>query len=152
MTMPHKRCKTTAAVIESDEKARQALALRRAGSDFDTIAKQVGYSNRSGAWKAVSRLLKQRSDESAKDAEAVLSLELDRLDFMLRALWPKVMAGDPLAIDRAIKIQDRRAKYLGLDAPARQELTGKDGAQLFGPVIFIPPEDGGENGAAPAAP
>lgn len=91
---------------------------------FDEIAKRVGYANRSGAWKAVMSLLEKRAAESAKDADAVISMELERLDAMLRALWPKVEKGDTAAIDRVIKIQDRRAKYLGLDAPTKTDITG----------------------------
>lgn len=37
-------------------------------------------------------------------------------------------------------IQERRARYLALDAPARTELTGKDGAPLNGPGIYVPKE------------
>jgi len=47
------------------------------------------------------------------------ALELERLDVMLLALWRRVQNGDERAIDRALKIEERRAKLLGLDAPIR---------------------------------
>lgn len=41
----------------------------------------------------------------------------------------------------AIKLSERRSKLLGLDAPVKQEVTGKDGAPVAGPVIYIPEPD-----------
>jgi hypothetical protein len=39
--------------------------------------------------------------------------------------------GDPKLIDTMLKIMDRRAHYLGLDAPTKQEVGGKDGPVPF---------------------
>ena len=102
--------------ILSMEKSRQALELRKAGCDYRTIADRVGYAGPSAAHKAVMRALKLTVREPA---EEVRELEQSRLDQMLLALWPRVRQGDDQAIDRAIKIMDRRARLLGLDAPIR---------------------------------
>lgn len=45
-------------------------------------------------------------------------LELDRLDRMVRALWPGVLMGDTGVIDRVRAIGESRREILGLDAPA----------------------------------
>lgn len=42
---------------------------------------------------------------------------------MIGVLWPRVLKGDYLAMDRAIKLMERRAKLLGLDAPTKSEAT-----------------------------
>jgi hypothetical protein len=49
---------------------------------------------------------------------------------MLLALWPQVLKGNQGAIDRALRVMERRAKLLGLDAPTRQEVTGAEGGAL----------------------
>jgi hypothetical protein len=96
------------------ELARKALELRKAGANNDQIAKQLHLANRSVAWKLVQGALKQIVQEPA---EEVLRLELSRLDAMLLGLWPKAKTGDGLAVDRVLRIMDRRSAYLGLDQP-----------------------------------
>lgn len=116
--------------LRSEEKARKALSLRLSGLDFDKIAAKVGYTNRSGAWKAVNNLLAERRHESEQEAKELLVVELDRVDAMLVAVWDSALKGNLQAVDRVIKLLERRAKYLGLDAPARSEVSGPDGGPL----------------------
>ena len=119
--------KTAPGKIRAHEKASRALELRLAGKSFDAIAAELGYANRSGAFHAVDGLLKARIAEATENADELRKLDLERLDAMALALWPKASKGDGPSIDRLLRIQERRAKLLGLDAPAKQELTGKDG-------------------------
>ena len=51
-------------------------------------------------------------------AEEVRELMLERLDAALRAVWPRVLEADDGAINSLLRIEARRAKLLGLDAPA----------------------------------
>ncbi len=115
--MPQGKAKTPA-VVEHVEKQRQALELRKAGATFDQIAKALGYANAGGAYKVVQAGLRAVVQQPADE---VRQLEVERLDAMLRALWPDAMAGKWLAIDRCLGIMDRRARLLGLDAPLRIE-------------------------------
>lgn len=112
--------KTSKRMLAAHERARQALELRKAGVSITVIAQQLGYTNASGAYKAVERAILAVLREPA---EAVIELELARLDEMLFSIWPRVRAGDVLAVDRALRIMERRAKYLGLDAPKRVDIT-----------------------------
>jgi hypothetical protein len=100
--------------IAATERQRKALELRKAGASYDQIAKQLGYRGRSGAHKSVMAALKKTLKEPA---ESVRKLELARLDEMLLALWPQVKVGNHGAIDRALKIMQRRAALQGLDEP-----------------------------------
>jgi len=43
--------------------------------------------------------------------------ELDRLDVIIKAIWPNCEAGDKEAIASYMKVSERRAKLLGLDRP-----------------------------------
>ncbi len=113
--------------VRAHERHLQALELRKAGVTYEQIAGQLGYSNASGARKAVASALKATLREPA---EELRELEVVRLDAMLLPLWRRVQAGDEKAVDRVLRIMERRARLLGLDAPARTELSGAGG----GPV------------------
>ena len=90
----------------------EALALRRAGQTYDTIAAQMGYADRSAAWKAVERALEAAKHEAAG---AAVALELARLDEMLAAVYPGAILGNPQMIATVLRLMERRAKYLDLD-------------------------------------
>lgn len=93
---------------------REALELRRAGVTYDVIAERLMYANKGGAHKAVQRALKRTLQEPADELRA---LELDRLERLQVAVWPKAMRGDVASIDRVLRIAERRSKLLGLDLP-----------------------------------
>lgn len=93
--------------------ARKALELRRSGVTYRQIASALNLSL-SGAEKAVKRGLKMIVAEPAED---VLQLELDRLDGAWMGLWPRIQKGEPAAVTAGIRVIERRARLLGLDAP-----------------------------------
>jgi hypothetical protein len=101
------------------EKERRVLELRRAGYTFDDIAKTVGYASPSGAFYALSRALKRTLQQPANELR---EMETDRLDRLQAAVWPKALAGDNKAVDTILKIMDRRARLLGLDAPSKMQV------------------------------
>jgi hypothetical protein len=102
------------------DKERQVLELRRAGATYDDIARTVGYADPSGAYTAFRRALKRTLLDAG--SEEIREAELDRLDRMQRALWNKVTTGDVNAINTVLRIMHRRAQYLGLDSPIKQEI------------------------------
>ena len=114
--------------IDSVEKKRKALELRKAGASYEQIAEMLGYRSKSGAYKAVSLALR---DLLREPADSVRKLELSRLDDMLMGIWPRVRSGDVLAIDRALKLAERRAKLLGLDAPVKVAPTDPSGEKEY---------------------
>jgi hypothetical protein len=90
----------------------RALELRKAGASFQQIADQLGYAGPSGAYQAVMSALDATLREPG---ESVRTLELERLDRMTLGLWQGAIAGEYQAVDRVLKIMDRRARLLGLD-------------------------------------
>ena len=67
------------------------------------------------------RELRATADDMGEGIEAVRQLELRRLDQMQFPLWPQVLSGDVQATSTALRIQERRASLLGLDAPKQIE-------------------------------
>jgi len=114
------RTKATPDRVAIAERERQALELRKAGATYERIAQALGLSERGGAWKLVHRALEQTLQEPSDELRR---LESERLDALLRALWPAAMDGKGYAVERCLQIMDRRAKMLGLDAPSRSSVT-----------------------------
>lgn len=106
--------KRDARKIERAHRQRRVLELREGGKNHEQIAEELGLANKSVAWKLFHSALVAVIKEPA---EHVLALELRRLDALLAGCWEKAKAGDPAAIDRVLRIMDRRSTYLGLDQP-----------------------------------
>lgn len=92
---------------------RTALTLRSHGLSYREIGIQMGMQA-SSVYKHVAKAMKSIIKEPAEDVKA---LELDRLDQLLGAVWSKSLEGDVEAVNAALRIMERRTKYLGLDAP-----------------------------------
>ena len=92
---------TTKRDVARVAKQRQALALRQSGATFDQIARAVGYKSASAASYAVRTALKQSGQEAVAD---LVSINFERLNFMLLTIWPQVQLGDLSAISKARQI------------------------------------------------
>lgn len=112
--------KTSAKRLEAVAKQRQALELRKAGVGFEEIARQLGYAGPSGAYKAVQTALRNTIQQPADELRR---LEVARLDRLLLGIWGDASRGDVVKLDRVLRIMQRRADLLGLDAPKRVDAT-----------------------------
>lgn len=114
--------KRDARKIDIAVRREKALKLRISGASYDQIADGLGYADGSNVRRDIMAAIK---DIIKEPAEEVLKLELSRLDTMLMAMFKKARAGDASAVDRVIRIMDRRAAYLGLDAPKESSVEVK---------------------------
>ena len=112
------------------EKEIQIIELRRAGVTWERIAIQTGFKNASGAYKMYQRAAERMV---RPHLEEYRDMQLDRLERMHQAVWMRAKEGDLRAIDTALRISDREAKLLGLDAPTKitAEVTVYEGQQLI---------------------
>jgi len=95
---------------------RQALQYRRAGYTYAQIAAKLGYSDKASAAKAVMAALNE--DMPKMVPEELRTLEDERLDALYRVAFRQARKGSLEAIDRCLKIGERRSKlHPGLDAP-----------------------------------
>jgi hypothetical protein len=113
---------------ELEAKELKVLELRRAGFTFQRIAEEVGYATPSGAQRALERIMTRNVPQAPDEFRWQ---ELDRLDRMQVALWPRAMKGDDRAIGTIVKLMERRAKLVGIDAPQRiqAEVVNYDGTR-----------------------
>ena len=138
-------------LIATKERRAYVLDLRKAGADYRSIAaaaiRKFGLEKLPSGWdcryafKDVQRELDKIGREMAIDVEAVRTLELERLDDLLRSIWPmtqshirtvrdkdgqevSVVTPNPSqfqAIDRTLRIMERRAALIP-DLTAAQSL------------------------------
>ena len=113
---------------EREAKELKVLELRRAGFTFQRIAEEVGYATPSGAQRALERVMTRNVPQAPEEFRWQ---ELDRLDRMQVALWPRAMKGDDRAIGTIVRLMERRARLVGIDAPQRiqAEVVNYDGTR-----------------------
>lgn len=118
------RGKTTAEAIDRAERRARAVDLRAEGHTIREVAEKLGISPSTAAGD-INRAL---SEHPAEGVDLLRRLWGQRLDALLRAVWPAAMAGNLDAVDKAVKIADRAAKLYGLDAPQHISMstTGAD--------------------------
>jgi len=119
-----------------DANDRKAVELRLAGVGYAKIAAQLGYKDATAASSAVKRALDGSLEESP---EQIRQQELERLDAMLVGMWPKARRGDAVAVDRVLRLTERRSRLLGLTEVNGGELRAAFDASvktstLVGPV------------------
>jgi hypothetical protein len=91
----------------------KALELHLAGATYRAIAEQLGFSSPASVHEAVQKALAARQVTTAGQSEAVQT-ELARLDAMLVGLWAAARRGNVAAVDRVLKIGERRVALLAL--------------------------------------
>lgn len=123
------------------ERMAKALNLRQRGLSYQEIGRTLRVSH-STAYDDVQDALREITREPA---EAVLTIELSRLDAILTPMINKAMEGDAFATDRVLRIMERRARYLGLD-------KGDYSEQVAGVSSLLEQLIGGaDNGVEPEA-
>lgn len=126
-----------------DERRTQAIAMRTRGETWDRIGQTLGYASGAAACNDVTRALEERARALTEQADSLRELELARLDALYAAAWAVlerehvVVSGGKIvkdgrrklrddgpvlaAIDRLVRISERRAKLLGIDSPVKIE-------------------------------
>ncbi len=110
--------KTSPRRLLAAEKHAQALHLRLGGATFDEIAHALGYAGKAGAYRAVDAAMKL---VPAPDAAEYRKLNLERLNRLRLHNDAGIRKGDTRSINAELSIQDREARYLGLDAPTKTD-------------------------------
>jgi len=135
-TPPRNGKKTSPEVAAAQIRAAKALELRMEGKTFEAIAEELGYAGKQGAYDAVRRSIAAVTREPA---EELLKLDLERLDAMWGIHYLNAQAGDVQALSACMKIMERRAKLLGLDAPVKTdnktEVSAGGGVLVVNPVM-----------------
>lgn len=112
--------KTGADAVGAAMRREEAVRLRTLGHTYEQIGERLGVT-RQAAHGYVRDSLAALRAQTAESAEDVRDQELARLDAMLVPMLEAAAAGQQTAVDRVLRIQERRAKLLGLDAAEKHE-------------------------------
>src|SRR5215207_2982612 len=104
----------------------KAIRMRREGASLDSIGTRLGVT-RSTARRLVARELSTLSSESGIDERRLL--HADVLMELWRALYPAAVSGDPAAVDRFLRVEERISQLLGLDLRPEGGNGRADGAR-----------------------
>jgi hypothetical protein len=102
--------------VERASRRLEAFTLRRQGQSFESIGQHLGVSPQTvSLWvrEAVRAMPKEERDD-------LRDMELARLDAALVPVMRLVVGGDLFAVDRMLRIMERRARYLNLDEQAQE--------------------------------
>lgn len=91
--------------------------------NYTQIGEKLGCA-RSTACRYVLSELENLADKCREEAAQVRDLELQRLDALYLVAYAEVEGGNVPAIDRCLRIMERRAKLLGLDAAEKVDVNG----------------------------
>lgn len=146
MPTKHRKTGESERVIDRREKVWE---LRKSGLSIRAIAKAVNYS-RSTVQEDLATELKRRSQETADAVAYYRTMHLEELSGLRSRLMQLIFSPgdqetkpDLKAIDRLLRVQEREAALLGIDAPKEQRVTGPDGGPF---TIRIVDENGPQIG------
>lgn len=135
---------TIAAEARIETRRAKAISLRLKGKTYRAIAKETGVTVRQ-AWEDVKAVLERTKADANEDAEHHRAIDLERIDRAIEVCMQALDSDEQSfgAIDRLVKLQERRAKLLGLDSPEKHAVAVADAtpgrareimAELFGAV------------------
>lgn len=135
----HRKTRTQPRLVAAAQRREKALQLRAQGYRYRQIAEACGYNDTSAAWTAVKHALDELRERTADQADNYRALEDHRLDMLAAPLWRRLtrtvtdpQTGDETtepnyrAIDRLIRIAERRARLWGLDETDRHRQAADD--------------------------
>jgi transposase len=124
----------TARRVQTRQRERDAIRYRLAGATYADIANRLGVSE-VGAYKIVKRVLEREAKTTAEESHEIRSVEVKRLDALLVIAWKKAAQGDLGAVDRILRIMERRSRFLGLDAPEKTVHSGGLTIELLDSIL-----------------
>ena len=140
--------------VKARDREDKAIALRMAGATYRQIGQELGYSAQA-AWGSVDRALRRIAKHTNEDAKKLRRIELRRLERLHLLMWQEATKKETkekqrlAAIDRCLKIAERRARLMGLDKPQMVDVTS--GGKSLALELLKPSEIAGRVAALLAA-
>lgn len=131
---------TSARKVKATDREVTIMQLRIGGARYEQIAERLGIAP-STVGRALKRAMGRWQDQATELAGEMVWLQLERLDRLLVALWKDASSGNVGAIDRVLKIEERRAKLLGLDLAQDLNIEHSGAVQVSFKVEYGDPDN-----------
>ena len=119
--------------LSDEERRAQVWERRLKGYSYEAIARemreQFSPDSLPKNWSAktvyadCAAILAQIRDEYRESAAEIAGIELSRYDELQNSIWESAKSGDIRAITTVLEISRERRKLLGLDNPAKYEVS-----------------------------
>ena len=128
-------------LLDTAQRRNLVMEKRREGKTYrmiaDEIEQEVGADKLPNGWgpryahQDISRELEKYRDDLRENVEFVVELQVQRIEEMIRGLYPKARSGDEDAVSEIRNLMKRKADLLGLDEAEEYILsTGEDGFEF----------------------
>lgn len=116
------------------ERRAKVMRLRNGGATLGQIAEAVEVSVET-VRRDIELAIK---DHLQVPVDEHIAAALSRIEDMRRALWKPMLQGDTKAVSELIKLEQRQAQLLGLDAPTRVSVSasGQDYAAMLAELML----------------
>lgn len=122
-----------------DQRNKHAVQLALAGASYSEIGTALGVS-KTTAYRIVKAELADAAKRRVEAVDQMVDLEASRLDRLQMAVWSRAINGDLGAVDRVLRIMERRAKLFGLDKDQDDD-NGGGFTVIVNSAIIPPPMD-----------
>jgi hypothetical protein len=95
----------------AEHRTQQAIEMRSMGVDYDFIAKELGYADRSGAWRAVQRGMKRSTENQVALVRWSIICELTRI---ANSLDSSLIANDAKSLSQLLKLVNNKVGLANL--------------------------------------
>ena len=112
------------------ERRAEALALMLAGKTYDQIAAQLGFADRSGAYRAVQDALAEAAKRHDEIAARARPIAVERLERLWALHFERALEGDAKSTELCLRMWDRFVKINGIEAPLKIEATVTSRSEL----------------------
>lgn len=135
--------------LETAELQRNVLVLKKGGHTYEEIAAQLGITL-SKAYRTVQKALVALNEETMHSVLQHRCIEVAKLDYLEEVAMEHLVEEEELedggsikrfnnaTLANLLKIQERRAKLLGLDAPVKHEVNATNTHVIAAAVL--PPQ------------
>ena len=115
----------------------RSVELKIAGHSYQQIAERLGYANRGTVHKIIKEVLAGREADAV---DLLRQVEVDRLNALQAAVWPRAIRGHLPSIAAAQRLIEARCKVLGLDVAVKKDPKA-DWVCCQGPQTVVIRED-----------
>lgn len=110
----------SASHITATKRRIEAMRMRQEGKTYKEIGEELGCSAQR-AFTIVNEQITLLRQSQSELAENLLRITNDRLERLINLNWQKALSGDRGAMEMILKLIDRQARMLGLDAAKKLE-------------------------------